>query len=248
MANSVQQMRANNSWISAEKPLVIAHRGASAELPDNSLAACAMAAEQGADGIEIDVQFSADGQLVIYHDFTLEHFNGSKQKISDLTLAELKELDLGDEQTIPTLDELFEMMGSRYLYNIELKDFSWRDKGLETAVADRVESFGLENLLLISSFSPWSVRRAQRIFRRSIPVALLRAQGIYKYGYWLASGEADHPHYSLVNEAYMAWARKRNYRVHVWTVDDPDEASRLVQLGVHGIITNKPQFIRQHLT
>ena len=241
-------MRANNSWISAETPLVIAHRGASVELPDNTLAAFAMAAEQGADGIELDVQFSADGRLVIYHDFILEPLTGNKQKVSDLTLAELKDLDLGDEQTVPTLDELFEMMGPRFLYNIELKDFSWRDNGLETAVADRVESFGLENLALISSFSPWSVRRARRAFHGSIPVALVRKKGIFKHGYWLASGEADHPHYSLVNEDYMAWARKRNYRVHVWTVDDPDQASRLVQLGVHGIITKKPQFIRQHLT
>jgi glycerophosphoryl diester phosphodiesterase len=219
----------------AETPLVIAHRGASAELPDNSLAAFAMAAEQGADGIELDVQFSADGHLVIYHDFTLERLTGNKQKVSDLTLAELKDLELGDEQTVPTLEELFEMMGPRFLYNIELKDFGWRDKGLETAVADRVESFGLENLALISSF------------HRSIPVALIRAKGAFKYGYWLASGAADHPHYSLVNKEYMVWARKRNYRVHVWTVDDPAEASRLVQLGVHGVITNKPQFIRQHL-
>jgi len=241
-------MRANNSWILAETPLVIAHRGASAELPDNTMAAFALAAEQGADGIELDVQFSADGQLVIYHDFTLERLTGNKQKISDLTLAECKNLDLGDEQTMPTLDELFEMMGPRFLYNIELKDFSWRDKGLEAIVADRVQSFGLENLALISSFNPWSVRRARRVFNRSIPVALIRAQGLFKYSHWLAAGEADHPHYSLVDEAYMAWARKQNYRVHVWTVDDPEEASRLVQLGVHGIITNKPHFIRQHLT
>ncbi|UCC50667.1 MAG: hypothetical protein JSV68_16350 [Anaerolineaceae bacterium] len=241
-------MRANNNWFLAEIPLVIAHRGASAELPDNTLAAFALAAEEGADGVELDVQFSADGQLVIYHDFTLEHFNGSKQKISDLTLAELKELDLGEGQTVPTLDELFEMMGPRFLYNIELKNMGWRDSGLETAVADRVESFALNNLALISSFNPWSVRRARRTFHRSVPVALLRMKGFFKYTSWLASGEAEHPHFSMVDEEYMIRAKKRDYRIHAWTVDDPKEARRLIQLGVHGIITNKPQFIRQHLT
>lgn len=237
-----------NSWFAAETPLIIGHRGASADLPENTLAACALAAEHGADGIELDVQFSADHQIVVFHDAKLERLAGSERKVSELTVAQLKEIDLGEGQTIPTLDELFEMMGPRLLYNIEIKEFSLRDNGLETAVADRVESFGLQDLVLISSFSPFSVRRARKVFSRSVPVALIRAKGIYKYTYLLASEQGDNPHYSLVDEAYMAWAKKRGYRVHVWTVDDPQEASRLADLGVHGIISNKPKLIRQHLS
>ena len=236
-----------NSWTLAETPLIIGHRGASADLPENTLAACSLAAEQGADGIELDVQLSADKQIVVFHDSTLERLAGSKRKVSDLTVSQLKDIDLGEGQTIPTLDELLEMMGPRLLYNIEIKEFSLRDNGLETAVADRIESFGLQDLVLISSFSPFSVRRARKVFSRSVPVALIRAKGIYKYTYLLASEQADNPHYSMVDEAYMVWAKKRGYRVHVWTVDDPQEASRLAGLGVHGIITNKPELIRQHL-
>ena len=122
-----------------------------------------------------------------------------------------------------------------------------RDNGLETAVADRIESFGLQDLVLISSFSPFSVRRARKVFSRSVPIALIRAKGIYKYTYLIASEQADNPHHALVNEKYIAWAKKRGYRIHAWTVDDPGEASRLAGLGVHGIITNKPQIIREHL-
>ncbi len=236
-----------NSWITARTPLIIGHRGASVDLPENSLAAFALAAEHGADGIELDVQFSADKQIVIFHDTLLERLTGSKRKVSELALAELKEFDIGGGQTIPTLDELFEMVGPRVLYNIEIKDFSVRDNGLETAVADRVESFGLQDLALISSFNPLSVRRARNAFSRSIPIALIRAQGILKYTYHFARAQADNPHHALVDERYMAWARKRAYRVHAWTVDDPQEASRLAGLGVHGIITNKPAFVRQHL-
>ena len=236
-----------NSWTLAETPLIIGHRGASADLPENTLAACSLAAEQGADGIELDVQLSADKQIVVFHDSTLERLAGSKRKVSDLTVSQLKDIDLGEGQTIPTLDELLEIMGPRLLYNIEIKEFSLRDNGLETAVADRIESFGLQDLVLISSFSPFSVRRARKVFSRSVPVALIRAKGIYKYTYLLASEQADNPHYSMVDEAYMVWAKKRGYRVHVWTVDDPQEASRLAGLGVHGIITNKPELIRQHL-
>jgi len=236
-----------NSWTSAETPLIIGHRGASIDLPENTLAAFALAADQGADGIELDVQFSADNQIVISHDFTLERFTGCKRKVSELTITELKGIDLGEGQTISTLDELFEMMGPRILYNIEIKGFGLRDNGLETAVADRVESFGLQDLVLISSFNPVAVRRARNAFSRSIPVALIRKNGILKYTYLLASEQGDHPHHSMVDESYMNWAKKRGYRVHAWTVDDPQEASRLADLGVHGIITNRPQFVRQHL-
>lgn len=236
-----------NNWTLAETPLIIGHRGASADLPENTLAAFALAVEQGADGIELDVQFSADNQIVIFHDSTLERLTGSMRKVSELTTQELKDIDLGEGQTISTLDELFEMMGPRVLYNIEIKELSLRDNGLETAVADRIESFGLQDLALISSFNPLSVRRARNAFSRSIPVALIRMKGIFKYTYLLASEQADNPHYSMVDETYMAWAKKRGYRVHAWTVDDPQEASRLANLGIHGIITNKPQYIRQHL-
>lgn len=236
-----------NSWTSAEIPLLIAHRGASADLPENTLAAFALAADQGADGIELDVQFSADNQIVIFHDTTIERFTGSKRKVSELTIAELKAIDLGEGQTIPTLDELLEMIGPRLLYNIEIKDFSFRDRGLEAAVADRFESFALLDLALISAFNPFSVRRARKAFSRSVPVALIRTSGLLKYTYFFASEQADNPHYSLVDENYIAWARKRGYRIHAWTVDDPQEAARLAGLGVHGIISNKPQFIREHL-
>ena len=236
-----------NNWTSAETTLLIAHRGASIDLPGNTLAAFALAAEQGFDGIELDVQFTADNQIVIFHDFTVKRFTGSKRKVSELTTPELKDIDLGEGQIISTLDELFEMMGPRVLYNIEIKEFSLRDRGLETAVADCIESFGMQDLVLVSSFNPLSVRRARNALSRSIPVALIRMKGIFKYTSFLASEQADNPHHSMVDETYMAWAKKRGYRVYTWTVNDPQEASRLASLGVHGIITNKPQLLRQHL-
>jgi glycerophosphoryl diester phosphodiesterase len=236
-----------NSWGRSEKPRLIAHRGASADLPENTLAAFALAAEQEADAIELDVQFTADKRIVIFHDRTLQRFTGTKSKISQLTLAELKTVDLGAGQTIPTLDELLEFMGPRLLYDIELKSFNLRDNGLETAVADRIESFALQDLTLVSSFNPFAVRRARKVFASSVPIALIRTKGLAQYTHLLASEQADHPNHHLVDDKYIAWARKRNYRIHTWTVDDPQEARRLVKLGVHGIITNRPQFIRSQL-
>jgi glycerophosphoryl diester phosphodiesterase len=237
-----------NSWWAAPQPLIIAHRGASADVPENSLAACHLAAEQGADAIELDVQLSADRRIVIFHDDTVARFTGKEQKVSQLTVAELKKVDLGHGQTIPTLDELLEMMGPRLLYDVELKDFSLRDKGLEAAVADRFESFGLADKLMVSSFNPFAVRRARKTLPRSVPVALIRKPGLLEYTYFLASEQADNPHYNMVDEKYMRWAKGRGYRTYVWTVDDPAEASRLAALGVHGVITNRPQLLRQHLS
>jgi glycerophosphoryl diester phosphodiesterase len=234
-------------WLTAQKPLIIAHRGASAYAPENTLAAFNLAVEQGADGIELDVQMSADGRVMVVHDFDVSRMTNGAGLVSELMAAELQALDAGEGQKIPTLDDLFEMLGPRVLYNIELKYFGWQGRGIETAVADRIAAFHLENRVLVSSFNPLALRRARRQMPRSVPLGVLRKEGI-KYGYLFAKSEADHPHYPMVDEAYMAWARKRGYRVNVWTVDEPDEAQRLIALGVNGLITNKPDVIRESLS
>ena len=234
----------NNSWSSTGRPIILGHRGASADMPENTLAAFGLALEQGADGLELDVRLAGDGRVVICHDATVERISNGRGKISAMTVAELKRLDLGREQTIPTLDELFEMLGPQLLYNIELKSFGWPDDGLAAAVADRVAAYHLQNHVLISSFSPFAVRRARRVFPRSTPVALIRMPGLWYYTYLLASGEADHPHYTMIDEKYMAWARRRGYLVNTWTVDNPETARRLADLGVDGIITNKPAIVQ----
>ena len=232
-------------WLSATRPMVIGHRGASAYAPENTLAAFALAVEQGADGIEFDVQLSADGWPVIIHDRLVNRTTNGVGKVIDLTVADLQRLDAGEDQPVPTLDDLFEMLGEQTLYNIEIKDSGWWDRGLETAVADRIQAHHLESHVLVSSFNPFSVRRARHNLTRSTPVALIRDVNWQRYSYWLGDGEADHPHHQLVNQAYMDWAHKRGYRTHVWTVDEPVVARRLVDLGVHAIISNKPDVIRQ---
>jgi glycerophosphoryl diester phosphodiesterase len=236
------------NWKSiAAIPLIIGHRGASADAPENTLAAFGLALDQGADGVELDVQLSADGQLVVFHDDDVARMTSGQGKVADLTLAQLKQLTLPAGQTIPTLDEVLESFGRQLLYNIEVKDFGWRNRGTETAVSDTIISHQLEEHVLISSFNPLALRRLRATLPPRIPLALIRGGGWLQYSYLLADGAADHPHYGLVDADYMAWARKRGYLVNVWTVDDPAEARRLTDLGVNGIITNKPGFIRQQL-
>jgi glycerophosphoryl diester phosphodiesterase len=235
--------------------LNIAHRGASAAAPANTMAAFEKALALGADGIELDVQLSADGVPVVIHDFTVDDTTDGSGKVARMTLAQLEQLDAGSyfdpafaSERIPTLEKVLEVMGNRLLLNIELKGFSLFDKGLERAVIGLIEQHALRSRVFLSSFNPFSLWRAKRtaphipvglLYSPDLPLPLRRA--------WLAflfPHEARHPHHTMVNARYMAWARRRGYRVNTWTVDDTGEMRRLISLGVDGIITNVPDVLR----
>lgn len=233
-------------WLTGPFPLVIGHRGASAEAPENTLAAFGLALEQGAAGVEFDVRLSADGNVVVIHDATVERTTNGKGRVAQMSARELRALDAGMGQPVPTLDDVFEAFGPSMLYNVELKVGGLWDKGLAGAVADRVEAFHLQNHVVVSSFDPLAVRRARLQLPATTMTGFLwmngrTAQRVMRQ--IAGRAEADHPYYPLVDEAYMAWARERNLRVHVWTVDDVQEARRLAALGVHALITNRPREI-----
>ncbi len=230
-----------------KRPLILGHRGASADALENSLAAFALAKDQGADGIELDVQLSADGQLIIFHDQTVERLTDGAGKISDLSWAQLQEFKLANGEAIPTLDAVFELLGSSFLYNVELKLFTFGDGALATAVANCIQRHHLQDQILISSFNPFAIRRIRKQLSARTKVAHLWYNRWMKYKHIISVAQANHPHYSLVNEKYMVWARRHNWMVNVWTVDDPQEAQRLAGLGVDAIITNRPRLLRNAL-
>ncbi len=234
-------------WSSVDYPLIFAHRGANHAAPENTLSAFGLALEEKADGIELDVQLSADGWPVVIHDFSVNRTTNDSGKVAELTLAALQALEIEGEERIPTLDEIFEAFGPQLIYNVEIKDLSFRDRGLEAAIADRIEAHHLEDKVIISSFNPFSLKRFRQSASKRIYTALLRDKGVLRFSYMLGDSDGDNPHFSLVNPDYMAWAAKRQYKVNVWTVDDPVEARRLTDLGVHGLITNKPAFLRSSL-
>lgn len=229
------------------RPFIIGHRGASAEAPENTLAAFALAQAQSADGIEFDVQLSADGWPVVIHDFTLDRTTSGQGRVSDYSLVDLKKMDAGSGETIPTLAEVFEQCGSDFLYNIELKSASYHNRDLVTAVADTIKTHQLNRQILISSFNPFIIKQAKQKFPKNMMIAHLWQQKGGRFKQTLIPVTADHPLAERVDESYMAWARQRPLRVHVWTVDEVTEAHRLANLGVQAIITNQPQKIREGL-
>lgn len=249
-------------FLDHEQVLNIAHRGASAAAPPNTLAAFEKAIELGADGIEFDVHLSADGVPVVIHDFSVDTTTDGSGHVASLSLAQLKELDAGSYfdpifagERIPTLDQVLEMVGSRLLLNIELKTLSLRDNGLERTVIAQVKRHGLDNdnRVLLSSFNPFSLRRAKKLAPH-VPVGLLYAPDLPLplRRAWLAPfigpHEARHPEHTMVDAHYMAWARQHDYRVNTWTADTPDEMHRLISLGVDAIITNVPDVLHNICT
>lgn len=235
-----------NAWLVApvSRPLIIGHRGASAEAPENTLRAFRLAQAQGADGIECDLWLSADGRPVILHDAHLDRTTNATGLVSHYTAAQLQAVDAGRGEPIPTLDQLFETLGRDFLYNLEIKVYGWRDQGVEAAIAARIQAHRLAEQVLISAFDPRVLWRARRWMPAGVLLGLLY-ESHTTYGRYLFRGAAIHPPRSLVTPALMAQARRRGWRVHVWTVDAPDQAEYLHTLGVHAIITNRPALLRQ---
>lgn len=229
-----------NAWLTpTSRPWIIAHRGASAAAPENTLRAFRLGREQGADGIECDLHLSADHVPVILHDATLDRTTNSQGPVHNYTAAQLQRVDAGQGESVPTLDQLFETLGRDCLYNLELKEYGWSDRGCAARVAERIQAHNLAERIVISSFDPRGLYRARRLMPPEVLCALLHDVQT-TFTTYLFRGQAVHPHHAAVTPRYMAWAQRRGLRVHVWTVDDPQLAQHLRADGVHGIITNYP--------
>jgi glycerophosphoryl diester phosphodiesterase len=241
-----------------DRPLNFAHRGASYEAPENTLAAFLLAVELGADGIEFDVQLSQDGEAVIIHDFSLDGTTDGHGLVREKTLGELKQLDAGRhfdpafaDQRIPTLQEVIDAVGHRLLFNIELKTDSLRDDGLAATVVRAIEENHLLDRVVVSSFNPLALRLVKQL-NPWVPTGLLYAPDspILLRRPWirhLIRVDALHPHHPDANDRYVQWAHKQGYRVNVWTADDPGDMWQLMRRGVDVIITNRPDLLRQVL-
>ncbi len=237
-----------NVWFSRSGPLIIGHRGASAAAPENTLAAFRLAQQHGADGIEFDVQLSADGIPVVIHDDTVDRTTNGRGRVSDLTLAQLQTLDAGQGETIPTLAQVFAEFGTTLLYNLEIKNDDQFDQGAEKAIADCIRHDGVQEQLLISSFNPAALARMYVLLGDAVPLGFLHIGMIDRYSpNWPFPCHADHPYYEAVDADYMTWAKEQAYLVNIWTLDDASIAQQLISLGVHGLITNTPDWLRQNL-
>jgi glycerophosphoryl diester phosphodiesterase len=225
---------------------VIAHRGASGHLPANTFPAYQRAVEQRADMIEIDLHRTRDGAVVVAHDPELSALGGSGE-IADATLAEVRALDAGGGERVPTLDEVLDRFGPGIPFNLEIKRGSRGEyPGLEEEVATAVERRGLLARTLFSSFHDEVLARLRSrsaearigclVSARRPERPLERARAV--------GAEALHPWIGLATADLIRAAHAEGLAVYAFTVDDEDEMRRLLDLGVDGLFTNFPDRLR----
>ena len=236
------------------RPLVIGHRGASADAPENTIAAFELALEQGADGIELDVHLSADEQPVVIHDFTLERTTDGAGPVSDHRVRELKRLDAGGwhdrrfrGQRVQTLQEVLERFRDRARFWIELKGGSTLYPGVEERVVSMIEIYDVVDRVLVQSFDHVAIARV-RTLNREIPVGALVAQAPLDPA--LLDREtvsAICPGAHVLSAPLLREIQGAGLACYVWTVNEPAQMDRLVEWGVNGIITDRPGLLRARL-
>lgn len=236
--------------------LLLAHRGASADAPENTLEAFSEAIAQGADGVELDAMVCGTGQVVVCHDETLERLAGTSDVVARTSLRALQARDVGSNlgfgpARIPLLEEVLELLPHRMTINIELKNDAVDDRGLSHKVALLVERRGLHERVVISSFNPLCLIRVAAVapsLRRGLLIDPDRRFGWQDTVHRpLTSNFSIHPHFGQVTVPRVQQWRRGGLRLAVWTVDDPTEAKRLSGLGVEYLITNHPARLRAAL-
>ncbi len=236
--------------------LTFGHRGARAYAPMNTLPSFELAIAQGAVGVEYDVRRTKDGVLVILHDPIIDGTSNGSGAVADLTFAALRELDFGSwldpkyaGTQIPTLDEVFELVGQKQLMNVEIKSESIAGGGIEAQVAATIARHNLGPRIIVSSFNPLTVWRCAKAMPDVLRGLLIEEETPFDRTRLLDTLQiqAIHPYYPYVDEQYMSWARARGLAVNTWTVNEPADAQRLRDLGVCAVISDKPDVIRAAL-
>ena len=225
------------------------HRGASGYAPENTLEAFKLAAEQGADGVELDVQLSRDGGLVVIHDEGLERVSGVSGLVKDYTLAELKALDVSRPiegygcVRIPTLAEVLEELKPTGMeINIECKTGIFFYPGLEEKMVKLVKEMKMTDRIWCSSFNHRSVLKVKRLCPEMKTGFLISDVMAGVAGYTKKHGaDALHPAlYHMQDEKLVRKCHKKGLKVHVWTVNEPEHMEMVIKAEVDALITNYP--------
>ena len=234
------------------RTLVFAHRGADLVAPENTIPAFKEAEHLGADGVELDVRLSRNGDLIVMHDSSVQRTTGQNGRVSQLTLKQLKALDAGCRfdpafrgTRIPTLEEVFAALRPQTLVNIEIKaNPLWHSPTIEEKLVRFLQAERLTPQVLIASFAPLALRRIRRLAPE-----IATAQLCTKYVFlpcclqqaWRSGAQAVHPHRTTTSRQLVEDIHRAGFHVGVWTVNDEEEMRRLVQWGVEIIITDWPE-------
>jgi glycerophosphoryl diester phosphodiesterase len=245
-----------HAFLDHPAPLAFAHRGGTESAPENTLRAFRAAVGLGYRYLETDVHLTADGVLVSFHDDRLDRVTDRTGRISDLTLAEVRRARIGGSDPVPTFDELLEEFPD-VRFNVDPKaDVS------VLALAQALRRHGAVDRVCIGAFSDDRLRRLRALLGDELctsagpreisrMVAASRVPAVRARGgrppYRCLQVPVRHRNVTIVTEAFLDTAHARGCQVHVWTVDDPAEMHRLLDLGVDGLMTDLPSVLRDVL-
>lgn len=230
--------------------MILAHRGYSSLYPENTMKSFLEAEYAGADGVELDVQMTKDGHLVVIHDEKVDRTTDGIGYIKDLTLKEVRKLnarykfkDLSLKTPVPTLEEVFEWMNSNTLVcNIELKNGVIPYKGMEEKVIELIQRYNYSDRIILSSFNHYSIVYCKRI-APNIETAPLLAESLYMPWVYAQAIQANgiHPKYFRGLEDIFTLTMENGVAVRTYTVNKEAALKRLVAINCTAIITDDPQ-------
>lgn len=236
---------------------VWAHRGASGYAPENTLASFKMARDMGADGVELDVQMTKDGFIVVTHDESIDRVSSRTGYVKDYTFEEIRKFNFNnnmkgyDFEQIPTLEEVYELLkDSGMMINVEIKTGVFFYEGIIEKVLKLTHDMGMEDNVIYSSFNHYTILKIKELDPQA-EIGFLYADGPIdmpqygeKYGV-----DALHPAlYNLQYPGFVEECKKRNLELNVWTVNEDEHIKLVAGMGVHAIITNYPDKAKKILS
>ena len=228
---------------------ITAHRGSSVTAPENTIPAIEKAMEEMADSVEIDVQMTSDGVIVLGHDASLKRVAGVNRSIASMTFAQLEQLDVGswfsksyEGTRIPALSEVLELCSQKIGLNIEIK-YVGKNSELPEKTAEMIKAYGMENQCVVTSTNLPYLRRVKAVLPEVRTGYIISAA----YGNFYSSEDVDFISIrsGFVTSALMQNAHEQGKAVYAWTVNSKSELERLTLLGVDGIITDRPVLARE---
>lgn len=216
--------------------LIIAHRGASAYEPENTMSAFRKALDMGANALEFDVRRSRDGVPVVIHDEDLKRIAGIDAKVRELDLVTLKSITIKGKEHIPTLEDVLSELGNRIPMFIEIKD-----EGIEKTIINDITKFKIEDNVILISFN-YKILSKIRELNTKIDLGLLT----YKYPLPILEAIklkalALLPRYNLLTLSIVKEIHSKNLKIYTWTINDVSLALRVVNYNVDGIATDDPK-------
>jgi glycerophosphoryl diester phosphodiesterase len=222
----------------------IGHRGAKGYEPENTLISFQKALDMQVDGIELDVHLSADGELMVVHDETIDRTTNGKGFVNKLSLRELKAFRINGEHQIPTLKEVFDLVNQDCFINIELKSYDTTEKVvslIEKYVAKKGWKY---NRFLISSFD-WNALQQVAFLNDKIPIGILTdtnldlALAFAKF----IQAKSIHPYFHLLTKENTAQIQEKGFLIFPWTINETEDIQKIKAFNVNGIITDFPNRI-----